>query len=127
MLLLGPALLLAGVATMALGVKELGPSLTPWTAPAEGGQLVTGGVFEYVRHPRYAGLVSACAGLSVVTGSANRLLLMAVLLYVLDLATNREEEALSKKYAGQYESYKERVPGKFVPQQLLDLLPWMQE
>jgi len=121
----GPCLLLAGLAVSFLAFKDLGSSLSPWPSPptASDGKLVTTGIYEQMRHPMYAGLLAACAGFSIVTGSANRLLLTAVLLYVLDVKSDKEEEELAKVFPD-YGAYKSKVPGKFFPQAVLDELPW---
>lgn len=125
MLLLGPGLLLAGMAVMAISFVDMGPSLSPWPKPTNQG-LVTDGLYSKVRHPMYAGLLAACAGFSIVTGSANRLLLTAVLIYVVDVKSSYEEAELTKVYP-EYPSYAKTVTGKFFPQEILDLLPWMKK
>jgi protein-S-isoprenylcysteine O-methyltransferase Ste14 len=124
MLLLGPGLLLAGLGVAVISVKDLGSSLSPWPKPASTGELKTDGLYAYVRHPMYAGALAACAGLSIVTGSATRLLLTAVLLYVLDVKSDYEEAQLIEAYPG-YKSYQAEVTNKFFPQAILDQMPWM--
>eukprot|EP00542_Grammatophora_oceanica_P017068 CAMPEP_0194046430 /NCGR_PEP_ID=MMETSP0009_2-20130614/21098_1 /TAXON_ID=210454 /ORGANISM="Grammatophora oceanica, Strain CCMP 410" /LENGTH=252 /DNA_ID=CAMNT_0038691711 /DNA_START=33 /DNA_END=791 /DNA_ORIENTATION=+ len=125
MTLLGPVLLLVGALTILLGVNGLGAALSPWPVPA-GNQdsLKTDGVFGQVRHPIYAGLLAATAGLSVTSGSATRLLLTAVLWYVLDVKSNFEEEQLMQKYGSEYSEYQGAVKGKFFPDELLQAMPW---
>jgi len=124
MFLLGPGLMLAGATVMLLSTRDLGAKLSPWPVPIQEDEgLVTEGVFALMRHPIYAGLLASCAGLSIVTGSATRLLLTALLLYVMDVKSDYEEDELIKKYPD-YTTYMDQVPGKFFPQQLLDELPW---
>jgi protein-S-isoprenylcysteine O-methyltransferase Ste14 len=129
MLLLGPGLLLAGLATLALSFRDLGDSLSPWPVPASAEEgntgLKTGGLYAYVRHPMYAGLLAACAGLSIVSGSAVRLLLTAALLYVLEVKSDYEEGELAKAFGAEYERYRASVTNKFFPQEVLDKMPWM--
>jgi protein-S-isoprenylcysteine O-methyltransferase Ste14 len=123
MFLLGPGLLVAGLGVLALSLTDLGNSLSPWPLPASDGQLETGGIYAELRHPMYAGSLAACAGLSIITGSATRLLLTAVLLYVLELKADYEEKALVEKFP-EYLTYKETVPSKFVPVTIVRALPW---
>jgi protein-S-isoprenylcysteine O-methyltransferase Ste14 len=129
MLLLGPGLLLAGLAVIALSFRDLGDSLSPWPVPASAEEgntgLKTDGLYAYVRHPMYAGLLAACAGLSIVSGSAVRLLLTAVLLYVLEVKSDYEEGELVKAFGSEYERYRASVTNKFFPQEVLDKMPWM--
>lgn len=112
---LGPGLLLTGLATMVLAVQEMGGSLSPWPTTNERTELVTDGVFGSVRHPIYAGLLAALAGLSLVTGSALRLLLTVALWYVLEEKSQYEEEQLHQAFPGKYAAYTQQVPGKFIP------------
>lgn len=121
-LLCGPLLMIAGVGVVALGVVDMGSSLSPWPVPS-GDDLVTDGIYSQMRHPIYAGLLAIMAGFSVVTGSAPRLLLTAALWYLLDLKSDYEEKQLVKEFA-EYESYREEVSGKFFPQEILAILPW---
>lgn len=123
MLLLGPILMLAGCAAFLLSVKDLGSSLSPWVVPSAGGDLVEDGIYSKLRHPQYAGLLGALAGFSIVTGSANRLLLTAVLFYVFNQMAEKEEEELSVKYSN-YDGYKMDVPGRFFPDEIVQQLPW---
>ena len=124
LLVLGPGLLLAGSATMVISINDLGDALTPWPVPPQGDSgLKTSGLYAQVRHPLYAGLLASMAGLSIITGSANRLLLSAVLLYSLSIKSDYEEEELMKKFP-EYSSYKEKVTSKFFPSALTDVLPW---
>jgi protein-S-isoprenylcysteine O-methyltransferase Ste14 len=126
MTLLGPVLMLAGCAAFALSVKDLGNSISPWVVPSEGGDLVREGIYSKLRHPQYAGLLAALAGFSIVTGSASRLLLTAVLYLILNQMADMEEEQLADKYPGYY-SYKNQVPGKFFPDDVVQQLPWNKE
>lgn len=119
----GPILLLTGLAFAALGVVELGSDLSPWPKPVEGSTLKTDGVFGEMRHPIYGGLLAACVGFSILTDSASRLLLTAILWYVLEKKADYEEEQLAEKLPG-YGSYKKSVPTKFFPKTIIDNLPF---
>jgi protein-S-isoprenylcysteine O-methyltransferase Ste14 len=118
----GPALLLAGIAVIVLGVNDMGAALTPLTVPTGDG-LVTDGLFGKVRHPLYAGVIAACIGLSICTSSVDRLALTGLLWYVLDIKTDKEEVELDKMFP-EYKDYKQTVQGKFVPHDLVEILPW---
>lgn len=122
MFILGPVLLLAGLGVVVVAVGDIGPALSPWPAATDKG-LSTDGMFGQMRHPMYAGLIAACAGLSIVSGSATRLLLTAVLMYVLDVKSDYEEADLRKTYP-EYDAYAQEVKGKFFPQEILDQMPW---
>jgi protein-S-isoprenylcysteine O-methyltransferase Ste14 len=124
MMFLGPALMVGGLGTCVFSVTDLGKSLSPWPTTTSTTELTTDGLFSQVRHPIYAGLLAVSAGLAIVTGSAVRLLLVAVLLYILDVKSDFEEEELVKKFPDDYPVYQKQVTNKFVPQSLTELLPW---
>jgi protein-S-isoprenylcysteine O-methyltransferase Ste14 len=100
----------------------MGTSLSPWPIPT-GEDLITTGLFGKIRHPLYAGLIALMGGLSIATGSAERLILTVALFYTLDIKSDFEERELAKQYST-YDDYKKVVTGKFFPSELLDLLPW---
>ena len=102
-------------------------SLSPFPSPPQGGSLKTGGIYEFCRHPMYLGLLMIMAGLSIATNSADRLLLTAVLWYFLEVKADKEEDFLLDTYGPEYAEYKANVPGKFLPPDLLDDMPWNQK
>ncbi|GKY99524.1 hypothetical protein MPSEU_000906500 [Mayamaea pseudoterrestris] len=120
--LLGPGLLLIGAAAILLSVMDMGSALSPWPKPPSGQGLITDGLFAQCRHPMYAGLLAACAGLAVVTDSVPRLVLTAVLYAIFQSKSNLEEYELSQMYGQEYSSYKAQVPDKFVPKAIMDVL-----
>jgi protein-S-isoprenylcysteine O-methyltransferase Ste14 len=123
--LLGPELFVVGIAAIFLSAKDLGGALTPYPLPVESSEegLVSDGIFGQVRHPMYAGVLASCAGFSILTGSATRLLLTALLIYVFEIKSDFEEEVLIQKFP-EYAAYMKEVEGKFFPQKLLNDLPW---
>lgn len=122
---MGPTLLIAGLAVSLLTASRLGQSLSPWPVPTDNTTLLTDGFFGLVRHPIYAGLLSACFGFSIVTESAIRFCLTLLLLYLLDLKSNYEEQALMSKFGSDiYQDYQRKVPSKFLPQAFVEVLPW---
>lgn len=111
----GPLAIAVGIAMLAAAIYELGPALSPWTTPAATStELKIGGIFAYVRHPIYGGLLLLCFGGGVASNSASRLVLTSVLYYLLELKSNLEEAKLEEKYEA-YTAYKKNVEGKFFP------------
>ena len=68
----------------------------------------------------YAGLLASVTGFSVWTGSVDRLLLVALLWFTLEVKSDYEERELAKVY-DEYDEYKQRVVGKFLPRVLFDI------
>ena len=114
----GAGLLLSGLLIMYLSGKELGGSLSHWSVPvkkSQGGKgLVSTGVYRWVRHPMYLGLLGVMTGLGIATNSSPRLLLSAALFGVLQLKATHEETKLQEEYP-EYKDYKTRVHGKIIP------------
>jgi len=113
---LGALGMILGGGAVVLGALELGRSLSPFTEPveAEGAGLRTEGIYTLCRHPMYAGLLILCASFGLLTDSATRLALTAVLFFVLDKKAELEEAALFKKYGAAYDSYK-AITKRFLP------------
>lgn len=113
--LVGPVTLLAGAFVSGKAVYDLGrKQLSIWPAPVPGAELKTGGIYQYVRHPVYAGLVLASLGYAAATGSAERLALAIALGAFLTKKIDVEEDFLMDAYPD-YESYQKEVPFKIVP------------
>ena len=95
------------------GVAELGDSLTPMPRPRPDGHLVEVGVYRWLRHPVYAGLIYAGLGWGVLTASWPALLVALLLAVLLDAKARREEAWLRDRYEG-YAKYRQRTK-RFVP------------
>ena len=115
----GPSLIVAGLLLVYRAAADLKDNLSPWPEPADPdagcGSLVDTGVYAYVRHPMYSGLLSGMVGLGLCTESATRLFLAGMLFLVLDAKADYEETRLARTYGASYEDYRERVRGKFLP------------
>jgi len=119
----GPGLSTIGLTIILMGISDLGDSLSPFPVPLEKdtSTLKTSGIFEYIRHPLYSGLVLSAFGFGVSTGSPLRLLLTAALFCALSYKMDYEEKALLEKYPDEYEKYMKEVPGRIFPSELQEL------
>mmetsp|Transcript_3758 Transcript_3758/g.7186 ORF Transcript_3758/g.7186 Transcript_3758/m.7186 type:complete len:378 (+) Transcript_3758:56-1189(+) len=124
--LFGPLLFVGGLGITGIAIKQLNGSFTPFFSPlpsGSGGKVITSGLYQYVRHPIYAGNLAAMVGWSVTTGSAMRLLLTLVYFLVVDRKSQREEEALMVEFGTEYGTFKTKVPNRFFPKGFInDLL-----
>ena len=109
----GLVVLVAGLIVFGLGVATLGDSLSPLPAPKASAQLVEHGIYRFVRHPIYTGLIVAALGGSIYAVSPLALLLTGALAVVLDLKSRREEVWLRERFAG-YAAYVSRTR-RFIP------------
>ncbi|HUX70060.1 MAG TPA: methyltransferase, partial [Cellulomonadaceae bacterium] len=76
-------LVVAGVGIMGLGATSLGRGLTATPLPNQHAELRTGGLYRYVRHPIYTGLLLAATAFAVASGSVERLVVLVLLIALL--------------------------------------------
>lgn len=110
--LAGVLIALGVVVALAAG-RGLGRALTPLPIPRADGQLVTTGVFRFVRHPIYSGLLLIGAGLAVWGASWVHLVALGLLWLVLTTKAHFEEKLLAERYPD-YVMYR-ATTGRFVP------------
>jgi protein-S-isoprenylcysteine O-methyltransferase Ste14 len=78
------------------------------------GEMFTGGLYAYVRHPRYTGMFCAVVGAALLAG-APRLWAILAVWWVLALVVIRlEERELAARFGPAYAAYRKRVPA-FLP------------
>ncbi len=110
----GVLLVAAGLGLAAKGLRDLGPSLSPFPRPHRSATLVQTGVFTYTRHPIYGGLIMASTGWALWRASGLHLLLTAALAAYLH-AKGRHEETLLLERFPEYAAYRKRtkrlIPG----------------
>jgi len=113
---LGLALIVAGLALIALASMRLGPALTATPVPTATGRLITSGLYHRVRHPIYSAVLLIVLGLTLRSGSWLIAVVAAVTAAFFNLKATWEEARLAETYPD-YPAYTEQVP-RFVPR------PW---
>ncbi len=113
--ILGLGMLVVGGVFGTGGVLALGSNLTAFPKPIEGGTLITTGMYSFVRHPIYTGLILGTLGLGIFRASLLGIVLAVVLFVFFDLKSRREEKWLVEAYSG-YMDYRKRVK---------KLIPWV--
>lgn len=96
-----------------LGAWQLGWRLSPFPVPRSRARLEENGIYAWLRHPQYAGLMLAAAGWGLVRASPWALLLALILPIVLD-GKSRYEERLLREVFPEYAGYANRVR-RFIP------------
>lgn len=108
-------LLLAGGLVALAAARTLGRNLTPATTPVRDGTLVVTGIYRWVRHPIYTGVILGLWGIGwLATNWRAGLLALAVSYTYFDRKAAVEEARLTERYP-EYPAYRARVP---------KLLPW---
>ena len=105
--------LFVGFVILAFSALALGKSLTAHPIPSKNAQLVTDGLYRFVKHPIYSGLILVAFGLTVAGGFFPHVIFFALLLLLLNYKASFEESLLSATYAG-YAEYSKKT-GRFVP------------
>lgn len=101
---------LIAVATAATGLGRL---VTPTPVPKADGVLVTDGLYRFVRHPIYTGVLVIVAGLVVPSGSWVTLGVGALTVGFFYAKSTWEEQRLAERYVD-YDDYRSRTP-RFFP------------
>jgi protein-S-isoprenylcysteine O-methyltransferase Ste14 len=79
------------------------------------GQLVTGGIFQYIRHPHYTSLLVIGFGLSLFFYSLAALLVAIIAIPIMIWSIIDEEKLLIKQYGKEYKDYMKKVPWRIIP------------
>lgn len=111
---LGGSVALGGVVVLEAARRSLGRELTPFPQPRRSPSLVDSGVYRWVRHPIYTGVVMLLTGAAVAAGSALGVAVAAVLAVFFAYKARVEERALSVGVPG-YTDYLQRVRSRFLP------------
>jgi len=109
----GFAVLVGGLGLVGFAALGLGSALTPTPVPRESGQLMTEGLYSYVRHPIYTGVLLAVIGVTLRSGSWITLAVAAVTFVFFNSKAAWEEARLTERYAD-YPGYAASTP-RFVP------------
>lgn len=109
----GIAIGLLAFLVMGIAVINLGKNLTPLPCPKDDAVLIQAGLYRYVRHPIYFGvLLAALAWLLIFPGVY--ILAYAIALFILfDIKAKREEVWLVERFPT-YKDYQRRVK-KLIP------------
>lgn len=107
---LGLVLLAAGLVVGGLALHSLGSDTRVHPVPAAGAQLRTSGIYSVIRHPMYAAVLLACAGVTLASGRLLALVALAGLLVVLHVKVRFEDRLLAERFGAQFAEYARRVP-----------------
>jgi len=99
------AVILSGFLLMWRGWKQIHGAM---------GELVTDGIYSYVRHPQYAGLFLIIVGTMIQWPTFATVLMVPILLFVYYRLARREERDMVAQFDAKYLEYKKQTPA-FIP------------
>ena len=79
------------------------------------GQLVTDGIFKYIRHPHYTSLLIVGFGLALFFYSIAALFIAIISVPIIIWSIIDEEKLLIKQYGEKYIEYMKKVPWRLIP------------
>lgn len=79
------------------------------------GQLVTGGIFQYIRHPHYASVLIVGFGLAFFFYSLFALVIAVIAIPIMIWSILDEEQHLTHQYGDDYREYMKTVPWRIIP------------
>lgn len=109
----GGALLLLAACLLISAALALGTALSPFPTPTAHANLITTGIFAWIRHPIYVAVVLAAIAISFMSHSAWRATITVVLAIFFDAKARLEERMLLTRYPS-YASYAEKTY-RFLP------------
>lgn len=113
----GIALLVAGAVVGVLALLAMGSDTRVHPVPGQGASLHRNGIYAWIRHPMYAAVLLACAGVTVSTGRVLAIAAFVALAAVLHAKARFEDSLLDARFGWEFAVYAQRVPA-LVPQ------PW---
>jgi protein-S-isoprenylcysteine O-methyltransferase Ste14 len=110
----GLTLIAIGLAVLFVATGTLWRSYSSTLVIREDHQLVTHGIYQFVRHPIYLGAIMICIGMPVYASSLYGLVAMVTLIPLFLCRIRIEERMLIDEYGSRYRTYQEAT-SKLIP------------
>jgi len=105
---LGILIIIIAFIIMLVSIKDLGRNLSPFPRPINNSNLVTKGIYRFMRHPMYYSLIFISIGVFLIKLSIYYLFLSISLSLIIKFKIALEEQYLNNKYKN-YLLYKNEV------------------
>lgn len=102
-----------GILMILISMLQLNKNLSPFPSPKKQTRLITTGLFDYIRHPIYSGIIITAIFFALYFNSGYKILISLLLLWLFYHKSVYEEKKLLEKFP-EYESYK-LTTGRFFP------------
>jgi protein-S-isoprenylcysteine O-methyltransferase len=105
----GICLFIAGGVLRVDARVTLGRQFSPNLRLLENHRLITRGIYRFIRHPAYAGIILACSGLPLILGSPAGLVMVPFIAATLVYRIRLEEQMLTERFGDDYRLYARRT------------------
>ncbi len=109
---IGTALALIGIALVVLGWREVYRRY--WSKEEGKGELITDGIYRFIRHPQYTGFLLITLGMLLDWATLPMLIMWPLLAALYYRLARREERELEEEFGDAYRQYARRT-AMFVP------------
>ena len=106
--LLGCLIIIIAFIILLVAIKDLGRNLSPFPRPMKNSNLVTSGIYRFIRHPMYYSLIFISFGVFITKLSIYYLFLSISLSLIIKFKIDLEEQYLKNKFKN-YLLYKNQV------------------
>lgn len=110
---IGVPILVIGVLTAVIALLQLNSNLSPFPTPKPNTTLIKNGVFKYIRHPIYSGIILITFGYGVYQDSLYKIIISILLFALFYFKSSYEEKRLQITFSD-YTLYQKRS-GRFFP------------
>ena len=111
----GYGIFILGTVIALIAAINLGKNLTPLPRPKENAELIQGGLYRFVRHPIYFGVIVLSRGWGLIQQSTLVWLYVLIVAIFFDIKSRKEERWLLERFPA-YTDYQGRVR---------KLIPWI--
>jgi len=102
-----------GLGIIILSMLQLNTNLSPFPSPKAGSKLIQNGLYKYVRHPIYSGILITLCSYALYYESVYKLIILSLLYILFYFKSSYEEKRLLKTFPN-YKIYKGNT-GRFFP------------
>ena len=106
--LIGVLIIIIAFIILLVAIKDLGRNLSPFPRPINNSNLVTSGIYRFMRHPMYYSLIFISFGVFIIKLSVYYLFLSISLGLIIKFKISLEEQYLNNKFK-KYLLYKNEV------------------
>jgi protein-S-isoprenylcysteine O-methyltransferase Ste14 len=112
--IIGLLLFVIGLATAIVAARTLGQFYASTLVTREGHRLISHGIYRYIRHPIYFGVIMVCFGVPVYAPSLYGFFVMSALIPLFLIRIRIEEAMLIEEFGDAYRTYQKETK-KLIP------------